>query len=220
MNDMYFTPEPTSEAKARQYELLYAGKSFVFHSSTGVFSKNGPDRGSLVLLDGCRRHFGPIGHGLSGNLLDLGCGIGLIGVVLKRLYPDLRLVMADCNRRALELARENCAENRIGYTEILASDAWEGLEGRTFDFVVSNPPIRAGKTTVYAFFAGAARQLRPGGQLLTVISKNQGADSARKELLRLFGNVETIHRAKAFHVLLCEKGVCEKRTDESPILVP
>ncbi len=199
----YFDPNPSIEADERLVEFSYAGKGFRFHSSSGVFSKNHLDDGSLALLEGVRKVFSTReseGTEIEGTLLDLGCGYGVLGIVVKRLFPKLTLVLADVNQRALALAKENTRENRIGFTEILEVDAWKGLEDRRFDFVLTNPPIRAGKKTVYAFFAGAAEHLSPGGGFITVVSKHQGADSAKKELVRLFGNCEVVHRSKGFHV--------------------
>ncbi len=201
----YFDAQPETPGDERRIEFIYREKSFVFHSSAGVFSKNHLDDGSLALLDGAYKRFSALTQPLTGTLLDLGCGYGVLGIVLKRFFPKLTLVLADINRRALELAEKNTRENRIGHTEVLAVDGWEGLAERSFDFVVSNPPIRAGKKTVFAFFAGAAEQLVNGGLFITVVAKQQGADSAKKELLRLFGNCEVIHRSKGFQVFCCEK---------------
>lgn len=201
----YFDTKPEIAEDKRTIEFNYADKNFVFHSSAGVFSKNHLDEGSLALLDGVRKYFTENGQKPDGTLLDLGCGYGVLGIVVKRLYPELTLVLADINQRALDLAKENTRENRIGYTEILAVDGWAGLSGRAFDYVITNPPIRAGKQTVYGFFAGAEQQLNPRGLFFTVVAKHQGADSAKKELIRLFGNCEVIHRHKGFHVLCSEK---------------
>lgn len=203
MSEMYFAAQPESAYVPFEFQLEYAGKPLRFHSASGVFSKSEADTGSLALLDACRKVFGPIGHGPQGDVLDLGCGIGLIGIVFKRIYPDFKLVLADCNQRALALAKENCRTNGIGYTEIVETDAWSAFEGRAFDLVLTNPPIRAGKFVVYDFFRGAAEHLRPGGRLICVVNKHQGADSARKELKRLFDHCETVHRDKGFHVFCC-----------------
>lgn len=200
----YFDSNPEIAADERLVAFTYAEKDFRFHSSAGVFSKNHLDEGSLALLDGVVKVFSTFAEH-EGTLLDLGCGYGVLGIVIKRLYPKLTLVLADVNQRALALAKENTRENRIGYTEIVEVDGWAGLEERLFDFVLTNPPIRAGKKTVFAFFAGAAEQLSPGGLFFTVVSKHQGADSARKELLRLFGNCDVVHRSKGFHVFCCKR---------------
>ncbi len=201
----YFDQEPDVAADERLVTFSYADKEFVFHSSAGVFSKNHLDDGSRALLDGVRKFFTEQMISPEGSLLDLGCGYGVIGIVLKRLYPKLTLVLADINERAVALAKSNTRENRIGYTEVLQSDGWRGLQGRSFDWVVTNPPIRAGKKTVYAFFAGAADQLNTGGRFFTVVAKHQGADSAKKELQRLFGHCEVVSRSKGFHVLMAQK---------------
>lgn len=201
----YFDSQPAAPEEAREIRFDYAGKAFVFYSSSGVFSKARLDEGSAALLDGLRKYFSEGAAPPEGRLLDLGCGYGVLGIVLKRLYPRLRLTLADINERALRLARENCRANRIGQTEIVAGDGWSALAGRRFDYVVTNPPIRAGKATVFAFLRGAAQQLDPGGTLACVLNKHQGAASAKKELERLFGHCEVVWRHKGFHVLVARR---------------
>ena len=200
---MYFDREPEVDFVPYEIHFDYGGKAFRLRSASGVFSKRELDTGSRVLLDACCRLLGPPGHGPAGALLDLGCGIGTLGIVLKRLYPDLELSLADCNRRALDLARENCRDQGLGYVRLHESDAWKGLEGQRYRYVVTNPPIRAGKAVVQDFFRGARAQLEPGGYLLAVVSKHQGAASARRYLTELFGEVEVLGREKGFHVFAC-----------------
>lgn len=76
-----------------------------------------------------------------------------------------------------------------------------------FDAILLNPPIRAGKAVVYRLFAEAAEALVPGGQFYTVIRRQQGANSARRELERLFGEtaVSDLARRAGYHVFLCRK---------------
>ena len=85
------------------------------------------------------------------------------------------------------------------------SDAGEGIEG-PFDAVVTNPPIRAGKKTVYAFFDNAFGLLKAGGELFVVIRRQQGAESAEKHIRGLFGNCETIEKEAGYRVLHSVKG--------------
>lgn len=79
----------------------------------------------------------------------------------------------------------------------------EGDEMRLpcFDLIVTNPPIRAGKDVVYAFFDFAKNALSECGSFYAVISKNQGANSARKYLETLFGNAEVVAREGEFRVI-------------------
>ncbi|MBR3764829.1 MAG: methyltransferase [Clostridia bacterium] len=161
-------------------------------TDAGVFSKGELDAGSRLLLDSL--------PDLSGDVLDLGCGWGAIGVAIARANKEARVVMADVNHRALGLARDNCARNGVS-AECLESDGMAALMDRTFDAIVTNPPIRAGKQVIYRMFADAARCLRPGGALYLVIRKQQGAESCVKYLKTLYGEVEKLDKSGGFWVL-------------------
>jgi 16S rRNA (guanine1207-N2)-methyltransferase len=69
---------------------------------------------------------------------------------------------------------------------------------------VTNPPIRAGKATVYRIFDGARTHLRPGGRLYVVIGKKQGAPSAEHYLTEIFGQCTRIGRKSGFWILRCD----------------
>ena len=113
-------------------------------------------------------------------------------------------MMADVNTRALELSRENAKLNRAGVT-CVESDGMAALQDRTFDAVVTNPPIRAGKQVIYGMFADAAKSLNPGGALYLVIRKQQGAESAVKYLQTIFGSVEKLDTSGGFWVIKAMK---------------
>ncbi|MDA8353999.1 MAG: methyltransferase, partial [Firmicutes bacterium] len=67
--------------------------------------------------------------------------------------------------------------------------------------VLTNPPIRAGKETVYRLFREARDHLKPGGALWVVIRKQQGGPSAKKELESLFRRLETAQKKKGYWIL-------------------
>ena len=141
---------------------------------------------------------------MAGDILDLGCGWGVIGICVARRWPETRVTMADVNLRALELARGNAERNR---TEVhcLESDGMEALKGSRFDAVITNPPIRAGKQVIYRMFADAEECLRPGGSLILVIRKQQGAESCLRYLQTLFPKVEKTAKSGGFWVLTATK---------------
>ena len=129
-------------------------------------------------------------------------GFRAIGVSLAAAYPGLRVTMADVNRRALGLAGANAAANgvadRCGTVE---SDGFAALAARRFDAVVTNPPIRAGKATIYRMFDETRAHLRPGGALYLVIRKQQGAESCIRYLKTLYARVEKLDRSGGFWVI-------------------
>jgi 16S rRNA (guanine1207-N2)-methyltransferase len=191
MPDHYYTEIPTSAHDERRVELLALGNALTFITDAGVFSRDGLDRGTEVLLEALPE--------LSGRVLDLGCGWGAVGVALGKRWPGLDIVMTDINSRAVELARRNLTENGVAAT-VVQGDGFAAVEGM-FDAIVTNPPIRAGKAVIYGLFARARDYLEPDGALYVVIRKQQGAPSALKYLKEIYSRAETVDRASGFHVL-------------------
>ena len=191
MPDHYYTENPNSAHDERRIALRALGNDLTFVTDAGVFSRDGLDRGTEVLLEALPP--------LEGRVLDLGCGWGAVGVALGKRYPALDIVMTDINSRAVELARRNLAENGVT-AAVLQGDGFDAVEGR-FDAIVTNPPIRAGKAVIYGLFARARDYLEPDGALYVVIRKQQGAPSALKYLKEIYSRTETVERASGFHVL-------------------
>ena len=192
MNDQYYTADPSSESRPVPCAFPYRGHGLNFMTDAGVFSKGELDTGSRLLLDAL--------PDLSGDVLDLGCGWGAIGVAIARANRDARVVMADVNHRALDLCRANCSRNGVT-AEVIESDGMAAVLGRRFDAIVTNPPIRAGKQVIYRMFADAAVSLKAGGALYLVIRKQQGAESCVKYLKTLYREVEKLDKSAGFWVL-------------------
>ena len=192
MNDQYYTREPQSESRPAACAFDYRGARLSFVTDAGVFSRGELDKGTRLLLDALPP--------LAGDVLDLGCGWGAIGVSLAKTCPGVRVTMADVNLRALSLAGDNAAANGVS-CETVESDGFAGLEGRVFDTVVTNPPIRAGKQVIYKMFGDARDHLKPGGALFLVIRKQQGAESCVRYLESIGYAVEKLDRSAGFWVL-------------------
>ena len=197
MTDQYYSRTPSSESKPAECAFGYRGKFLRFTTDAGVFSRGELDAGTRLLLDA-------LPEDMSGKILDLGCGWGPIGISVKAAWPETDVTMADVNLRALEWAEKNAARN--GAEVICAeSDGFDSLEGRTFDAVITNPPIRAGKQVIYRLFREAYDHLSPGGSLFLVIRKQQGAESCIRYLKGFFASVEKLDRSAGFWVLQAKK---------------
>lgn len=191
MTEHYYTENPQSAHDEWQIECTALGNALRFTTDAGVFSRDGLDKGTALLLNALPE--------LRGRVLDLGCGWGAVGVALKAKYPELDVVMTDINARAADLARRNLAANGVRAT-VVRGDGFESVEGK-FDAIVANPPIRAGKAVIYGLFDQSRDFLNPGGALYIVIRKQQGAPSALKHLRERFGGAEVIDRGGGFWVI-------------------
>lgn len=192
MAEQYYTADPTCESKPVPCAFVYRGKSLRFLTDAGVFSKGELDQGSRLLLDAL--------PALSGHVLDLGCGWGPIGTAVGKANPGCTITMADVNHRALALAEQNAAANGVA-ARCVESDGMAALMGDTYDAIITNPPIRAGKQVIYAMFAQGAQALAEGGALYLVIRKQQGAESCVKYLRTLYGTVEVLKKSAGFWVV-------------------
>lgn len=197
MPDHYYTQTPASAHRPGQVDFLWRGTKLVFETDSGVFSRTEIDKGTEILLNALPEE-------LSGSLLDLGCGYGVIGVTLGKRYPGLAVTMSDVNERAVELSRRNAQRSGV-QARVMQSDGYGAIPFQRYDWILQNPPIRAGKSVIYAMFAEGARRLTPDGALWLVIRKQQGAESAVSYLKTLFGQVEVVTKKGGYWVLRCAR---------------
>lgn len=195
MTEHYFSRRPQSISSPKTWKYLLRDKTYTFTSDIGVFSKNEVDFGSRLLIEEFTEP--PV----QGDLLDMGCGYGPIGIAIAGSYPERTVYMTDINERALELASYNVQQNNIKNTEIIQSDRFEKIAGRQFAAVLTNPPIRAGKKVVHAMLEESGEALCEGGELWIVIQKKQGAPSAKKKLEQIFKQVDVMARNKGYYIL-------------------
>lgn len=198
MSQHYYSQQPEARHDRRSIDTVLRGKSLRFTSDAGVFSKGDIDYGSRVLIEAME-----IADGA--QVLDVGCGYGPIGISAAHLTPKGHVTMIDINSRAVELARENAQHNGIRNVTVMESDVLSAVQGRKFDVIVTNPPIRAGKAVVHGIFEQAYEHLNEGGTLWIVIQKKQGAPSAAAKLESLFAEVEEVGKEKGYRILKATK---------------
>lgn len=189
----YFTNEDVKSNLKKTF-VNVRNKKFCFYTDNGVFSKKGLDFGSRTLIESL------IDEKLFGDILDVGCGYGVISIILSSFF-NATFDMVDVNKRAIHLAQMNIKENNVSNISCFYSDIYENIS-KKYDFIITNPPIRAGKDVVYKFLFESKKYLNPNGTLYFVINKNQGAKSAIRDLSEI-GNVEVIKKNKGFLIIRC-----------------
>lgn len=195
MTKMYYAENPDSAHDIHELKVTLLGQSFTFLTDSGVFSKKMVDYGSQVLLNTLDFEKGK-------TLLDLGCGYGPLGISLAKVQ-GVKPTMVDINNRAIDLAKQNAQKNGVE-ADIFQSNIYEKVNG-TFDYIISNPPIRAGKQIIHTIISESINYLKVGGNLTIVIQKKQGAPSAKAKMEEVFGNVEILKRDKGYYILRSEK---------------
>ena len=199
MAEHYYSKNPDVKSEPKQWQTNLRGTGFVFVTDAGVFSKGEVDFGSRLLIDTFRA------PDVEGDILDVGCGYGPVGLSIASLLKERTIQMVDVNERALALSRTNSQKNNIENVVIYASDALEEVESKEFASILTNPPIRAGKETVFKIYDQAYEHLAIGGDLWVVIQKKQGAPSTIARLEELFGNAEIVEKSKGYYIIKSKK---------------
>ena len=196
-NQMYYAENPTSQHDEHVVDYRVNDIDLKFTTDAGVFSKMRVDYGSGVLIKKMADVNFP-----SNNILDVGTGYGPLGLFAAKFWPTQTVEMVDVNQRGLDLAKKNAELNHIDNVAIFVSDVYSNIAPeKKYGLIVTNPPIRAGKTVVSNILSGAKSHLVSGGVLLVVIQKKQGEPSARKLLTKTYGNCTILKRDKGYYVL-------------------
>ncbi len=194
----YFTDDPNLKSNVRLLKLAILKREFSFYTDDGIFSKDELDEGTDTLIGVVAKE--PI----QGHCLDFGCANGIVGIVVKTLFPMTTFDLVDVNHRALDLAKKNVALHQLQGMDVFYSDIFQN-NTHLYDCIFLNPPIRAGKEVIYAMYEGAYHHLNQGGKLYVVIKKSHGAPSSKDKLMQLFGNCDIMERNRGFYVLKSTK---------------
>ena len=187
----YFENDENLKSNVQRSDAIIHNQRFTFYTDCGVFSKKGLDFGTRTLLENLKT------FNIQGKVLDFGCGYGPIGIYVAQ-NSDAEVHMIDINRRSLELARKNASINHVN-VQIYESNLYQNVK-ETFDYIISNPPIRVGKKILYQILEEAKLHLKKNGQLWIVIHKDQGAKTTM-EFLSQFYSVELITKNKGFYII-------------------
>ena len=163
---------------------------------SGVFSKEKLDFGTRLLLDNL-----PLKDMYNTDILDLGCGYGAVSIILSKMI-DASFDAVDVNKRALHLCEMNQKLNKVDNINFIESYCYDALGGKLYDYIITNPPIRAGKEVVYKMLREAKDHLKKDGFLYFVMRKDHGAKTAIKDISDLY-NVEVIEKEKGFFIIKC-----------------
>lgn len=172
--DHYFSTEPASVADITSRALTIAGTIYHVDLAKGVFSSDGLDRGTAVLLRD--QSLDDVTADTPRHYLDIGCGWGPISLALaERAHPESTIWAIDVNQRARQLATANA--EKAGFSNIRVCSADDIPSDMAFDQIWSNPPIRIGKTALHELLLQWLPRLRRGGVCYLVVAKKLGSDS-------------------------------------------
>lgn len=194
--DHYWT-NTTTKSNEITFKVNIKNMVYTFISDNAVFSKEKLDFGTRLLIENL------LNKNLSGSLLDLGCGYGPVTVILGNMNDKIKIDSVDINERAVFLTEKNVKLNNIKNANVFVSNIYENIN-KTYDYIVTNPPIRCGKDTIRSFLKNAIDYLNKSGELWFVMRKNHGALSIKKELETIY-DTEIINKEKGFYIIKCIK---------------
>lgn len=162
-----------------------------FITRPGVFSADGPDKGSRALIEALPP--------LEGRVADLGAGWGYLArhVLMSEAVTRLDLIEADAT--ALDCARINVSDPRATFQWV---DANAFTPETPYDVVVSNPPFHTGRSGApelgRAFIRAAAGMLTPSGQFWMVANRHLPYET---ELSQHFHEIDEVGGTPGFKVI-------------------
>jgi len=173
-------------------QSIQQGHPLTFKTTWGLFSPRAIDAGSQLLLD-------LIEIEPDADCLDLGCGYGILGLVMARRAPLGKTLLVDKDFVAVEYAEKNRTLNQIDNAKCQLSNGFDQVPRQQFDIIVSNIPAKVGKEMLYIYLFDALKYLKPGGSfyVVTITGLRQFFKRGFNEV---FGHYEKIKQGKVYTV--------------------
>lgn len=169
----------------------------------GAFAGTGIDIGTRALL----QHLDAIPHDAT-DAVDLGCGTGVLAVLLARGSESLVVTATDESAAAVASAEATVAANGLeGRVRVVRANGAETVPDASVDVVLLNPPFHVGAAVhdgvARTLFADASRVLKPGGELWAVWNSHL---RYRPTLERIVGPTRQVSRDPKFTVTVSTRG--------------
>lgn len=178
--------------------LACGGSEIKVASYPGVFAHGRLDGGTALLLDKLPE------LNFSGDVMDFGCGAGVIGACIARHNKDVNLTFLDSNALALRACEDTLAANHLEGL-VMASDGLSEVK-HSYDMIISNPPIHAGVKTdnrmSLRLLESVQKHIKPGGQIILVANRHLPYENWLSQNFQQFG---MLAENKHFKVIAAEK---------------
>ena len=192
----YYFEQQESLLKIKKIKQRIKGFEFEFYTASGVFSKERIDKGTIILAENIEIE-------KNSKVIDIGCGIGVLGITAAKLF-NANVVMSDINKRAVSLAKKNAKLSNVK-AEIHQGNLYEKIMRRDFDAILSNPPQTAGKETCFKLIEQSTDYLKKSGRLQLVARHNKGGKSLSDKMKEVLGNVKVIAKKSGYWVYVSVK---------------
>ena len=198
MQHHYFLNTEHKDSDFFEFTDYFLAKPYTFKSCSDIFSKDTFDYGSTLLLKTVIDKVK-----LDGNVLDVVCGYGIIGIMLKLYFPNINVTCLDINTTAVQLTQENAKRQNVDITA-LESNLYDNISIK-YTHIVTNPPIKAGKENLFNVVTKGYDVLENNGTITLVIKKKHGMESLKNHIQSIFDNVEVLKKDKGYYILHATK---------------
>lgn len=176
---------------------------FLIINHANVFSRDSLDIGTRFFI----QHLPASAEAL--DIVDLGCGNGIVGLVSAGKNPHATLCFIDESYMAIVSAETNFyrAYGKLRRAEFCVADSLSTRPAQSADRIFCNPPFHQqhaiGDQIAMRMFKGAYKVLRKNGQLWVIGNRHLGYHLALK---RVFGNVTLVATNEKFVILKSTRG--------------
>lgn len=183
--------------------LRFRGADLNFELSHALFSSFDIDVGSRLLLKLVGKHIEPE---TVSRIIDIGSGVGVLGIACTRGYPGSSVAFRDRDALALAFTGRNARLNKVKPVALEHALFLDGLEGASFDLVLCNVPAKAGVLPLDNFFKDLPGLLSDKGNAAVVVV-NTIAEAAKESILAGGGDIWMAEEASGHTALLFRRGV-------------
>lgn len=168
------------------------------------FSRSGVDRGTLFMLQtvfGATDGTADAKAVSTEKVLDLGCGYGVVGIYVKKAFPDAWVVMLDVEEDAVKLSEQNLQRNGLEGVSVIRNDGLKAYPEREFSLILSNPPFHTDFSVAKEFIEDGFKALKTGGSMVMVTKRRTWYEN---KLKTVFGGVRVTEK-DGYFVFVSEK---------------
>lgn len=188
----YYQKVQTSPVRESTIKVHVLGKTYHFHTASGLFSRDHLDVATRLLIEHCE-----IDEAKS--ILDLGCGWGVVAITLADQHPQKTFFASDISDRAVAFTKKNVKLNKTR-VKTISSDLFKDMKDVYVDCILTNPPYVAGREVCFRFIIESFLHLNKSGSLQLVARHTKGGKILSQKMQEVFGNVATIVKSGGFRI--------------------